>query len=163
MSKLGVDSVYNHADYRLMSSRAIKELANFKEVNLFLRGIVPLIGFKSSIVKYNRSERFAGESKYPFKKMINFALDGVTSFSIQPIRLVSLAGFLTTVISIGVLIYTIIQYILGNTISGWAFIVISIWIIGGVQLSAIGVIGEYIGKIYFEVKSRPRYIIEKEI
>lgn len=163
MSRLGVDSVYNHADYRLMSSRAISELANFREVNLFLRGIVPLLGFKNSVVKYDRNKRFAGKSKYPIKKMINFAIDGVTSFSVKPIRLVSLVGFLTTIISFGILLYILTQYFLGNTIHGWAFTAISIWMIGGIQLFSIGVIGEYIGKIYFEVKSRPRFIIEKEI
>ena len=163
MSRLGVDSVYNHADYRLMSSRAISELANFREVNLFLRGIVPLLGFKTSVVKYDRNKRFAGKSKYPIKKMINFAIDGVTSFSVKPIRLVSLVGFLTTIISFGILLYILTQYFLGNTIHGWAFTAISIWMIGGIQLFSIGVIGEYIGKIYFEVKSRPRFIIEKEI
>lgn len=163
MSRLGVDSVYNHADYRLMSSRAISELANFKEVNLFLRGIIPLLGFKTSVVKYNRNKRFAGDSKYPIKKMVNFAIDGVTSFSVKPIRLVSLVGFLTTIISLGILLYILTQYFLGNTVNGWAFTAISIWMIGGVQLFSIGVIGEYIGKIYFEVKSRPRFIIEKEI
>lgn len=163
MSWMGVDSVYNHADYRLMSSKVVRELIKFKEVNLFLRGIIPLIGFKSSIVEYNRSERFAGKSKYPIRKMINFAIDGITSFSVRPIRMVSAAGFLATVISACILIYILIQYMYGNTVSGWAFITTSIWIIGGIQLFAIGVVGEYIGKVYFEVKSRPRFIIEEKI
>ncbi|MDO4902571.1 MAG: glycosyltransferase family 2 protein [bacterium] len=163
MSKMGVDSVYNHADYRLMSKRALDELANFREINLFLRGIVPLIGFKTSIVEYDRAERFAGESKYPLKKMINFAIDGITSFSVKPIRLVASLGFLISGVSILVLLYSLAQHILGNTVSGWTFVIFSIWILGGIQMVALGIIGEYIGKIYSEVKARPRFIIEKEI
>lgn len=163
MTKMGVDSVYNHADYRLMSARALRELSNFKEINLFLRGIVPLIGFKSSIVEYDRAERFAGESKYPLKKMLNFAIDGITSFSVKPIRLVSGAGFAISSVSILVLAYSLVQHILGNTVDGWTFVVFSIWILGGFQMIALGIIGEYIGKIYSEVKGRPRFIIEKEI
>lgn len=163
MSKMGVDSVYNHADYRLMSKRALNELANFREINLFLRGIVPLIGFKTSIVEYDRAERFAGESKYPLKKMINFAIDGITSFSVKPIRLVASLGFLISGVSILVLLYSLVQHILGNTVSGWTFVIFSIWILGGIQMVALGIIGEYIGKIYSEVKARPRFIIEKEI
>lgn len=161
MSALGADVVYNHADYRLMSKRAICELENFKEVNLFLRGIVPLIGFQSDTVEYERSERFAGESKYPLKKMISFALDGITSLSIKPIRCIVSLGFLIFVISILLLIYYTIGYFLGRTVEGWATLVISIWGIGGLELLAIGIIGEYIGKIYMETKQRPRFIVEE--
>lgn len=163
MTKMGVDSVYNHADYRLMSRRVLDELANFKEVNLFLRGIIPLIGFRTSVVEYGRAERFAGESKYPLKKMINFAIDGITSFSVKPIRLVSGAGFIISSVSILVLAYSFVQHTIGNTVNGWTFVVFSIWILGGFQMMALGIIGEYIGKIYSEVKGRPRYIIEEEI
>lgn len=163
MQKLGVESVYNHADYRLMSQRALHELSKFREVNLFLRGIIPLIGFKTATVEYARAERFAGESKYPLKKMINFAIEGVTSFSIKPIRLVSTLGLLTAGVSLVMMLYSLVQFLLGNTVEGWAFTVISIWLIGGIQLFALGVIGEYIGKIYFEVKARPRFIIEEDI
>lgn len=163
MSKMGVDSVYNHADYRLMSAQVLEELANFKEVNLFLRGIIPLIGFKTAVVEYERAERFAGESKYPLKKMLNFAVDGITSFSVKPIRLVVSLGFMIFAISILMLLYALIQYVLGNTVSGWTFIIFSIWALGGLQMLAIGIIGEYIGKIYSETKARPRFIIEKDI
>lgn len=161
MEAMGVNIVYNHADYRLMSKRAIQELENFKEVNLFLRGIVPMIGFKTDIVEYERSERFAGESKYPLKKMISFALDGITSLSIKPIRFITSLGFLLFAISIILLIYYGIGYFMGKTIQGWATLVISIWGIGGLELLAIGIIGEYIGKIYMETKERPRYIVEE--
>lgn len=161
METMGVNIVYNHADYRLMSKRAIQELENFKEVNLFLRGIVPMIGFKTDIVEYERSERFAGESKYPLKKMISFALDGITSLSIKPIRFITSLGFLLFVISIVLLIYYVVGYFMGKTIQGWATLVISIWGIGGLELLAIGIIGEYIGKIYMETKERPRYIVEE--
>ncbi|MBR2840013.1 glycosyltransferase family 2 protein [Candidatus Saccharibacteria bacterium] len=161
MEKFGANTVYNHADYRLMSKRALEELANYREVNLFLRGIVPLIGLKTSVVKYKRAERFAGESKYPFKKMMNFALDGITSFSVKPIRLVFCFGLIVFLISLAVLVYAFIMKIVGNVVSGWTFTICSIWLLGGVQMVAIGVIGEYIGKIYSEVKARPRYIIEK--
>lgn len=163
MRRMGVDTVYNHADYRLMSARAVYELENFKEVNLFLRGIVPLIGFRTSTIEYVRSERFAGESKYPLKKMLSFAVDGITSFSTKPIRLVSMVGFGVSLVSIGILLYSLTRYLMGNTVSGWTFIVFSIWLIGGIQMISIGVIGEYIGKIYSEVKARPRFIIEKNI
>lgn len=163
MSKMGVDSVYNHADYRLMSRRALDELEKFQEVNLFLRGMVPLVGLKSATVDYERSERFAGESKYPLKKMINFAIDGITSFSVKPLRLVTGLGFLVSISSLLVAIYAVVVYLLGRTVSGWTFTVISVWFIGGVQMLSLGVVGEYIGKIYNEVKARPRFIIEKEI
>ena len=163
MLKMGVDMVYNHADYRLMSKRALTELSNFKEVNLFLRGLVPLIGFKSTTVEYERNERFAGESKYPLKKMITFALDGITSFSIKPIRLVLSLGIFMMFISFIMLVYAICQKFLGNTESGWTFIICSIWLVSGVQLLSLGIIGEYIGKIYSEVKARPKFIIDKFI
>ncbi len=161
MSHMGVDIVYNHADYRLMSKRAIEELENYKEVNLFLRGIVPMIGFKSGIVEYERHERFAGKSKYPLKKMLAFAMDGITSLSIRPIRFITGLGVALFLVSIVLLIYYIIGYFAGNPIEGWATLVVSIWGIGGLELLAIGVIGEYIGKIYLETKGRPRYIVEE--
>lgn len=161
LAKMGVDIVYNHADYRLMSKRALNALAEFREVNLFLRGIVPLIGFKTAIVEYERSERFAGESKYPLKKMLSFAIDGITSFSIKPIRLITSLGFIIFILSLAMLIYSIIIKITGHADSGWASIICSIWMIGGIQLLSLGIIGEYVGKIYNETKSRPRYIIEE--
>lgn len=161
MKWMGADIVFNHADYRLMSSRALNELAKYKEVNLFLRGIVPMIGFKTDVVMYERHERFAGESKYPLKKMLAFAMDGITSLSIKPIRFITSLGVILFALSIILLIYFIVGYFLGRTAPGWATIVVSIWGIGGLQLLAIGVIGEYIGKIYMETKERPRYIIEE--
>lgn len=163
MDKLGVNVVYNHADYRLMSKRALEALAEFKEVNLFLRGIVPLIGYKYSIVEYERHERFAGESKYPLKKMLAFAVDGITSFSVKPIRLISVLGFPIFFISLIALIYSLVVKFLGKTEVGWTSIVISIWMLGGIQLLSLGVIGEYIGKIYNETKARPRYIIKDKL
>lgn len=159
MKAMGVETVYNHADYRLMSARALQALAEFEEVNLFLRGIVPLVGFKSTQVTYERGERFAGESKYPLKKMLAFATEGITSMSIKPIRLISTLGILVFLFSIGVLVYSVIRKFTGYTVPGWAFLAVSIWALGGVQLLAIGVIGEYIGKIYLETKGRPRFII----
>lgn len=161
MKGLGVDIVNNHADYRLMSKRALDGLAEFKEVNLFLRGIVPLIGYKSSIVTYERHERFAGESKYPLKKMLAFAWDGITSFSIKPIRLITSLGFAITSISLLLVLYFLAIKIMGKAVDGWTTIVMSIWMIGGIQLLCLGVIGEYIGKIYNETKARPKFIIEK--
>lgn len=161
MNKLGANTIYNHADYRLMSKRALEELSNFQEVNLFLRGIVPIIGLKTSVVKYNRAERFAGKSKYPLKKMINFAIDGITSFSIKPIHLIFLLGTIISLFSFAVLIYAIIIKLTGQAISGWTFTICSIWLLGGIQMIALGIIGEYIGKTYSETKHRPRYIIEK--
>ena len=161
MRAMGVETVYNHADYRLMSRRALEALSEFEEVNLFLRGIVPLVGFKSTQVTYERGERFAGESKYPLKKMLAFATEGITSMSVRPIRLITTLGFLVFLFSIGVLIYSIIRKFTGYTVPGWAFLAVSIWALGGVQLLAIGVIGEYIGKIYLETKARPRYIISE--
>ena len=161
MKAMGVETVYNHADYRLMSARALNALAEFDEVNLFLRGIVPLVGFKSTEVAYERGERFAGESKYPLKKMIAFATEGITSMSIKPIRMIATLGMLVFLASIGVLIYSIIRKFTGDTVEGWAFLAVSIWALGGIQLLAIGVIGEYIGKIYLETKHRPKYIISE--
>lgn len=160
MSAMGVDIVYNHADYRLMSRRALDDLANFKEVNLFLRGLVPLIGYKSDSVYYERAERFAGESKYPLKKMLAFAFDGITSFSVKPIKVLWSVGLVVCAAAIVAAIYTLISKFFGYTSDGWASLMCSIWFLGGVQLISIGVIGEYIGKIYKETKSRPRYIIE---
>lgn len=158
---LGVDIVYNHADYRLMSKRALEGLESFKEVNLFLRGIVPMIGYKSDCVYYARKERFAGESKYPLKKMLAFAWEGITSLSVKPIRMIMALGSLIFLVSIGILIYSLVRFFMGDTITGWTSTVISIWAIGGLQLLAIGIIGEYIGKIYLETKERPKFIIEK--
>ncbi len=163
MKVMGVEVVFNHADCRLMSKRALDELEHFDEVNLFLRGIVPLIGFQTSVATYERNERMAGESKYPLKKMLSFAWDGITSFSVKPLKMITTLGFIMLFISIIMIIYTIIVKILGNTVDGWAFIMLSIWFIGGVQLVSIGLIGEYVGKIYSETKHRPRYIIEKEL
>ena len=163
MQTMGVKMVYNHADYRLMSKRAIDALAEFPERNLFLRGMVPLTGFKSDCVYYDRNERFAGESKYPLKKMLSFAVDGITSFSVSPIRMISTLGFIVCIFSVIMAIYAIYEKIVGNTDAGWASLMLSIWFIGGVQLLSIGLIGEYIGKIYKEVKRRPRYIIEAYI
>ena len=161
MKFLGVDVVYNHADYRLTSKRVLDEFANFKEVNLFLRGMFPLVGFKTDVVYYERNERFAGESKYPLKKMLNFAWDGITSFSVKPLRFICTLGFMILFVSIAIMIYSIIQKILGNTVAGWTFLSISIWFIGGLQMISIGIIGEYIGKIYLETKNRPRFIVEE--
>ena len=163
MKTLGVDIVYNHADYRLMSKRALDALADFKEVNLFLRGIVPLIGYKSDIVLYERNERFAGESKYPLKKMLSFAFEGITSFSVKPIRLILTVGILMFISSLAALLYFLIIWMAGKTVQGWTTVVASIWMLGGIQLLCLGVIGEYIGKIYIETKERPKYIIDKFI
>lgn len=163
MHVMGVKIVFNHADYRLMSSRALQALSEFPERNLFLRGMVPLVGYKSSCVYYDRSERLAGESKYPLKKMLSFAFDGITSFSVTPIRLISTLGAIVCLISIIMAIYTLVEKFTGNTNSGWASLMMSIWFIGGVQLLSVGLIGEYIGKLYKEVKRRPRYIIEAYI
>ena len=160
MKLMGVDIVYNHADYRLLSGRALEGLGQFREINLFLRGIVPLIGYKSTTVTYVRSERFAGESKYPLKKMLAFAFDGITSFSVKPIRWVTGLGFLLFIASIIAVLYSLVVKLLGQTVAGWTATMISIWMIGGIQLLSLGVIGEYIGKIYTEVKDRPRFIIE---
>ena len=161
MQALGVNIVFNHADYRLMSRRAVEGLAQFSEVNLFLRGIVPQIGYKWTTVEYARAERFAGESKYPLKKMLAFAADGITSFSVKPIRLVLSTGVVVFLVSLLMLLYALISKLMGNTSAGWTSLMGSIWLIGGIQLLSLGVIGEYIGKIYNETKRRPRFIIER--
>ena len=160
MKALGVDIVFNHADYRLMSRRAVEGLAQFSEVNLFLRGIVPQIGYKWTTVTYERAERFAGESKYPLKKMLAFAADGITSFSVKPIRLVFSTGVIVFLVSLVMLLYALISKIMGGTAAGWTSLMGSIWLIGGIQLLSLGIVGEYIGKIYNETKRRPRFIIE---
>lgn len=161
MQALGVDIVFNHADYRLMSRRALEGLMQFSEVNLFLRGIVPQIGYPSTTVTYARAERFAGESKYPLKKMIAFAADGITSFSVKPIRLVFFAGVFIFLCSLVMFIYAIITKAAGRSTSGWSSLMASIWMLGGIQLLGLGIVGEYIGKIYNETKRRPRFIIEQ--
>ena len=163
MNKLGVDLVYNHADYRLLSKKALECLFEYDEVNLFLRGIIPQIGYKTSIVYYERNERVAGESKYPLKKMISFAIDGITSFSIKPLKLITILGLVISIFSFIIMVYSLIVKLLGQTVAGWTFIVISIWLIGGIQMLFLGIIGEYIGKIYAETKHRPKYFIEEEI
>ena len=163
MKILGVDVVYNHADYRLTSKRVLDEFANFKEVNLFLRGMFPLIGYKTDVVYYERNERFAGESKYPLKKMLNFAWDGITSFSVKPLRMICTIGFVILFVSIVIMLYSLIRKVTGNTVDGWTFLSISIWFIGGLQMISIGIIGEYIGKMYNETKARPRYIISENL
>ena len=162
MEKMGIKLVPNHADFRLMSKRALDELFRYKETNLFLRGLVPLVGFPSTQVFYDRKERLAGESKYPLKKMLAFALDGITSFSITPIRFVTLLGFLSVIFSILVGGYTLVQKFSGQTESGWSSLMISFWFVGGLQLLGIGMIGEYVGKIYNEVKRRPKFSIEMD-
>ena len=162
MEKMGVNLVPDSADYRLLSKRATEGLLAFKERNLFLRGMVPLVGYKSTKVYYARKERFAGESKYPLSKMLHFALDGITSFSIAPIHLILYLGLLTVAVSIICMIYVLVEKCMGHVVSGWSSLMISIWLLGGVQLISISVIGEYIGKIFSEVKHRPRYTIEEE-
>ena len=161
MQKLGVKSVFNHADFRLMSKRSVMSLLQFGERNLFLRGLVPLVGYPTDYVYYNRSARMAGESKYPLRKMLNFAVDGITSFSVKPVRMVLSIGLIFVLIAICIFVYTLASYLNGKAISGWASIILSIWFIGGCILIGLGIIGEYIGKIYIEVKRRPRFIIEK--
>jgi len=161
MKALGVDIVFNHADYRLMSKRAVEGLAEFEEVNLFLRGIVPQIGYKWTTVEYERAKRFAGESKYPLKKMLAFAFDGITSFSVKPMRMILSLGAIIFFLSIAALVWALIARFTGHSVGGWASLMCSIWMIGGIQLLCLGVIGEYIGKIYKETKKRPRFIIER--
>ncbi len=163
LASMGVEITYNHADYRMMSKRAVEALAEFKEVNLFLRGMVPMVGFKSDIVTYERAARQAGESKYPLKKMISFAVEGITSLSIKPIRLITTLGFMIFFVSIIMLIYFLVIHFMGRTVAGWTTTVVSVWALGGLQLLAIGIIGEYIGKIYLETKSRPKFIIETNL
>ena len=161
MRRMGIERVYNHADYRLMSRRALEALNEYTEVNLFLRGIVPELGFKTDVVYYKRAERFAGETKYPLKKMIALAVEGVTSFSVQPLKIISRLGILLAFLSLAGLVYALISKISGSAVSGWTTIILSIWFLGGLQLLCIGVVGTYIGRIYSEVKARPRYIIEE--
>ena len=163
MSTMGGDIVYNHADFRLMSKRALQALVAHPERNLFLRGMVRSLGYPSAFVYYDRHERFAGESKYPLSKMLNFAIDGITSFSVKPLRLITTFGLLFMLVSICIIGYALYEYLIGKTIVGWTSLLVSLWFIGGAILTAIGVIGEYVGKIYKEVKRRPRYFIEKEI
>lgn len=163
MNIMGTELIPEHADFRLISSRALIELEKFGEVNLFLRGLVPLIGFKSSIVEYERNERFAGESRYPLKKMLSFAADGITSFSTKPLKMITLLGIIISVISFIGTIWAVVEHIIGGTADGWASLACMICFLGGIQLISLGVIGEYIGRIYIEVKHRPRYIIEKRI
>ncbi len=160
LKMLGVDIVFNHADYRLMSRRAVEGLLEFQEVNLFLRGIVPQIGYKWTTVSYERAERFAGESKYPLKKMLSFALEGITSFSVKPLKLIARLGGLVCLVSLAMFIWSIVQHVMGHTVAGWSSLMVSIWFLGGVQLICLGVIGEYIGKVYAETKRRPRFFIE---
>ena len=163
MQKMGVNIVYNHADFRLTSQRATQELMRYPERNMFIRGMVRLLGFKTAEVYYDRKERFAGESKYPLAKMLNFAVDGITSFSIQPLRMIATIGFIVTVLSFVAAVYALVSYLCGSVVAGWTSMLISIWFIGGAILLSLGIIGEYIGKIYKEVKRRPRYHIEKTI
>lgn len=161
MNGMGANTVFNHADYRLMSRRALEGLAQFGEVNLFLRGIVPMIGYKTDVVYYERGERFAGESKYPLGKMLSFAVEGITSLSTKPIRFITGLGFFVFLVSIGILIYSLVRHFMGETIVGWTTLMVSVWAIGGLILLSLGVVGEYIGKIYLETKARPRFIIEE--
>ena len=161
LNRMGVEVVYNHADYRLLSSRVIRELKNFKEVNIFLRGMVPLIGFKSTCVAYERHERIAGESHYPLKKMLALAFDGITSLSIKPIRFIASFGLLVAAVSFIFIIWSVISFFMGNTVAGWASTVSILCFFSGIQLLSLGIIGEYIGKIYLETKRRPRYIISE--
>ncbi len=160
---LGVDIIYNHADYRLMSRRALHALSGYRETNLFLRGIIPELGFPSAIVTYARREREAGESKYTLTKMLKLAFDGITSFSVRPIRILAVVGVLTLLVAVVMAVYTLVRHFTGNTVSGWSSLMISIWFLGGLNLLALGVVGEYIGKIYSEVKQRPRYIVEETV
>ena len=161
MSALGAETVFNHADYRLMSKRALEGLAEFKEVNLFLRGIVPMIGYRTDTVEYERGERFAGESKYPLKKMLAFAVEGITSLSVKPLKMITGLGFVIFLISLVMIVWNIARWATGNTVTGWASLACSLWAIGGLILLALGVIGEYIGKIYLETKARPRFRIRE--
>lgn len=161
MSALGAETVFNHADYRLLSRRALEGLAQFREVNLFLRGIVPMIGYRTDVVTYQRGERFAGESKYPLKKMLAFALEGITSLSVKPLRVISGLGFSIFVVSLFMILYNIIRWAGGHTVTGWASLSCSVWLIGGLILLSLGVVGEYVGKLYLEAKGRPRYLVQE--
>ena len=159
---MGVETIYNHADYRLVSGRVLQEFANFKEVNLFLRGMFPLVGFKSTCVYYERHERIAGKSHYPLRKMLSLALDGITSLSIKPIRIITIIGLLISILSFAWVIWSMIMYFTENSITGWSSTTCIICFIGGIQMISLGILGEYIGKIYMETKSRPRYIISEK-
>ena len=161
LASLGVNIVYNHADYRLMSKKALESLSEYNEVNLFLRGIIPELGYKTSTVYYERNKRVAGTSKYPLKKMIKLAIDGITSFSIKPLKMITNLGFIMGFISLCILIYSLVRKLTGNTVTGWTFTVVSIWLVSAIQMVSLGIVGEYIGKIYSETKRRPRYIIEE--
>ena len=163
MDRLGAETVFNHADYRLMSRRALDGLAQFQEVNLFLRGIVPMIGYPTDTVEYERGERFAGQSKYPLGKMLSFALEGVTSLSVRPLRMITGLGFLVFLISLIMIVYNVVRWATGNTVAGWASLACSVWFIGGLILLSLGVIGEYLGKLYLESKDRPRFLIQEEL
>lgn len=163
MDLLGAETVFNHADYRLMSRRALEGLSQFKEVNLFLRGIVPMIGYPTDTVEYERGERFAGQSKYPLKKMVSFALEGVTSLSVRPLRMITGLGFLVFFISLIMIVYNVVRWATGNTVAGWASLACSVWFIGGLILLSLGVIGEYLGKLYLESKGRPRFLIQERL
>ena len=161
MNKMGAEVVFNHADYRLMSKKALEGLSNYKEVNLFLRGIIPMIGYKTDIVTYERGERFAGESKYPLGKMISFAVQGITSLSVKPMNMIVGLGATASFISLLMMVYSFSRHLAGHTVTGWASLMMSIWFLGGLILLAIGIVGEYIGKIYLETKERPRYLIDE--
>lgn len=161
MALLGAKTVPNHADFRLVSGRALKELLKFRERNIFLRGMVPLVGFSSENVYYKRKPRAAGESKYPFRKMLSFAAEGITSFSTKPLRLITYMGLIVFLISILMMVYVVVRFLSGATVAGWSSIIISLWAIGGLLLLAVGIVGEYVGKIYLEVKNRPLYVIEE--
>ena len=163
MQVWGVRSVYNHADYRLMSRRAVEQLLRYRERNLFLRGMVPLIGYRTACVSYVRAERFAGQSKYPLSKMLNFAVDGITSFSVKPVRMVLTLGLLFLLVALGILVYVLVSYFRGRALPGWSSLMLSLWFCSGCVLTGLGIVGEYIGKIYIEVKDRPRYNIESTL
>ena len=161
MNALGAETVFNHADYRLMSKRALEGLEQFREVNLFLRGIVPMIGYRTDVVEYERGERFAGESKYPLKKMLSFAMEGVPSLSVKPLRMITGLGFLIFLVSLVMIVYNLARWAMGATVTGWASLACSLWALGGLILLAMGVVGEYVGKIYLETKGRPRFLIRQ--
>lgn len=163
ISKLGGEVVYNHADYRLMSRRALQALLSYPERNLFLRGMVCTLGFRQERIYYDRAERFAGESKYPLHKMVNFALDGITSFSVRPLRYIVAAGLFFILIALLAIVYALVSYSSGSALPGWTSLLVSLWFIGGAILTAVGIIGEYVGKIYNEVKQRPHYFVEDEV
>ncbi len=163
MNRLGVDTINNHADYRLMSRRAVLALLDYRERNLFIRGIVTKLGYKSACVYYDRSARLAGESKYPLRKMLNFAVDGITSFSVKPVRMVFMVGVLFLLVALIMLIYVLTAYFMGRAVSGWPSLILSVWLVGAFVLIGLGIIGEYVGKIYTEVKNRPRYNVDTTI